>query len=100
MRDDAYFKATTAKIIKTRERVKEELKKLGFTFPDSKANFIFASHKEFSAEQLFKALRDAGIYVRYWNKPRISESLRITIGTDEQMDRLIYFLKGYMDQYM
>ena len=100
VRDDDYFKATTAKIIKTRERVKEELKKLGFTFPDSKANFIFASHEKFSAEQLFMALRHAGIYVRYWNKPRISESLRITIGTDEQMDRLIYFLKGYMDQYM
>ena len=100
VRDDDYFKATTAKIIKTRERVKEELKKLGFTFPDSKANFIFASHEKFSAEQLFMALRHAGIYVRYWNKPRISESLRITIGTDEQMDRLIAFLKGYVDQYM
>ena len=100
VRDDDYFKATTAKIIKTRERVKEELKQLGFTFPDSKANFIFASHEKFSAERLFTALRHAGIYVRYWNKPRISESLRITIGTDEQMDRLITFLKGYVDQYM
>ena len=100
VRDDAYFKATTSKVIKTRERVKEELKKLGFTFPDSKANFIFASHENFSAEQLFTALRDAGIYVRYWNKPRISESLRITIGTDQQMDKLIYFLKDYMDQYI
>lgn len=100
VRDDAYFKAVTSKIIVTRERVKGELKKLGFSFPDSKANFIFASHATVPAEQIFQALREADIYVRYWNKPRISNSLRITVGTDEQMDRLVWFLKGYLDEYM
>ena len=93
VKDDAYFKETTGKIIATRERVKKELKELGFSFPDSMANFVFASHENVPAEKIFKALREADIYVRYWNKPRINNSLRITIGTDEEMDRLIAFLK-------
>lgn len=96
VRDDAYFKETTAKIIATRERVKKELKELGFRFPDSRANFIFVSHEKVPAEELFQALREADIYVRYWNKPRISNSLRITVGTDEQMDRLTDFLRNYL----
>ena len=96
VKDDAYFKATTAKIIATRERVKGELKKLGFTFPDSKANFIFASHAAKPAKEIFQALRNADIFVRYWDKPRINNSLRITVGTDEEMDKLIEFLKNYL----
>ena len=98
VKDDTYFKATTTKIIATRERVKKELTSLGFTFPDSKANFIFTSHKEVPAEELFRALREADIYVRHWNKPRISNSLRISVGTDEEMDRLIAFLKEYLEK--
>ena len=78
--------------------MKKELAELGFTFPDSKANFIFASHKDVPAEALFRALRDADIYVRHWNKPRIANSLRITVGTDEEMDSLIAFLKKYLKQ--
>lgn len=96
VKDDAYFKATTAKIINTRERVKRELSELGFTFPDSKANFIFASHAAVPAKEIFAALREADIYVRYWDKPRIDNSLRITVGTDEQMDVLTSFLKSYL----
>lgn len=98
VKDDAYFKATTAKIIKTRERVKKELGELGFTFPDSKANFLFVSHRTVPAKELFQALREADIYVRYWEKPRIDNSLRITIGTDEQMDALIAFLRQYLSR--
>lgn len=96
VRDDAYFKATTAKIAATRERVKGELKALGFTFPDSSTNFIFASHETIPAQRIFQALREEDIYVRYWDKPRISDFLRITVGTDGEMDRLIAFLKGYI----
>lgn len=96
VRDDAYFKATTAKIAATRERVKKELGELGFSFPDSMANFVFATHRSIPAQQIFRALREADIYVRHWNKPRISNHLRITIGTDEEMDRLIAFLKDYL----
>ena len=97
VRDDAWFRETTAKIIATRERVKKELKELGFSFPDSRANFIFATHESIPAEQIFRALRQADIYVRYWNKPRISEYMRITVGTDEEMDRLLDFLKEYVN---
>ena len=99
VRDDVYFKETTAKIVATRERVKDELRELGFSFPDSKANFIFASHKTIPAEQIFKALREKDIYVRFWNKPRISNSLRITVGTDEEMDKLLEFLREYVARY-
>jgi len=98
VKDDAYFKATTAKIIATRERVKKELKDLGFTFPDSKTNFIFASHKTVPAEEIFRMLREKEIYVRHWNKPRIDNCLRITVGTDEEMDTLIAVLKDYFAQ--
>ena len=96
VRDDQYFKETTGKIIATRERVKKELRELGFSFPDSMANFIFASHETVPAEEIFKALREADIYVRYWNKPRINNCLRITIGTDEEMDQLIAFLRDWL----
>lgn len=96
VKDDAYFKETVNKVIATRERVKKELKELGFTFPDSKTNFIFASHERVPAKEIFMALRQADIYVRHWDKPRISNSLRISIGTDEEMDKLIAFLKDYL----
>lgn len=96
VRDDAYFKEITAKIQATRERVKKELTALGFTFPDSKANFIFASHKSIPAKEIYQALREQDIYVRFWEKARINNSLRITIGTDEQMDTMLAFLKQYI----
>lgn len=96
VRDDVYFKQTTGKIIATRERTKKALAELGFTFPDSMANFIFASHREVPAKEIFQALREADIFVRYWDKPRISNSLRITVGTDDEMERLISFLNVYL----
>ncbi len=96
VRDDTYFKSVTAKIIATRERVKKEMTELGFTFPDSKTNFIFASHKTVPAKEIFEALREQDIYVRFWNKERINNCLRITIGTDEEMDTMIGFLKTYL----
>lgn len=99
VRDDAYFKETTGKIIRTRERVKQELKELGFSFPDSRANFIFATHETIPGEQIFRALRERDIYVRHWNKPRISDYLRITVGTDEEMDTLLAFLRDYVGRY-
>lgn len=96
VKDDTYFKEVTGRIVATRERVKKELRGLGFTFPDSYANFVFASHKTVPAREIFEALREADIYVRHWDKPRIENYLRITIGTDEEMDRLIAFLKEFL----
>lgn len=93
VKDRDYFKTTTDKIIATRERTKAKLKTLGFSFPDSMANFIFASHSEVPADVLFKKLKERKIFVRHWNKPRIDNYLRITVGTDEQMNSLISALE-------
>ncbi len=97
LKDRAYFEEITGRIVSTRERVKGELKELGFTFPDSMANFIFASHSRIPAQQIFQALKERDIYVRYWDKPRISNSLRITVGTDAEMDSLLAFLREYIN---
>ncbi len=93
VRDGDYFRKTTAKIVATREWTKKELTRLGFAFPDSAANFIFASHRSVPAEEIFRYLRERNIYVRYWNKPRINNHLRITVGTDEQMKTLVETLE-------
>ena len=95
IRDRAYFEETTGKIIRTRERVKKELAALGFTFGDSKSNFIFAKREGTDAEKLFRTLKENGIYVRWFSKPLIRDYLRISIGTDEEMDYLLSFLRQY-----
>ena len=95
IRDRAYFEETTGKIIRTRERVKKELAALGFTFGDSKSNFIFAKREGTDAEKLFRTLKENGIYVRWFSKPLIKDYLRISIGTDEEMDCLLSFLRQY-----
>lgn len=94
--DKEYFAETVQKVIDTRECTKVRLRELGFEFADSKANFIFAAHKSVPAKELFEALREEGIIVRYFNKPRIDNYLRISIGTDEQMDTLLEFLTEYL----
>lgn len=94
--DDAYFKEIVGKIVKTREWTKKELKRLGFSFADSKANFLFARHERVPAKEIFLALKENKIYVRHWDKERISDYLRITIGTDEQMEKLVAFLESYL----
>lgn len=96
VRDKAYFEETCGKIVATREQAKKELAALGFTFQDSKSNFIFASHERIPAKTLFGALREQHIYVRYFDKPRTRNYLRITVGTDAQMEKLIGFLKKYL----
>ena len=94
--DESYFQETLKKIIATRERVKGELRELGFTIPDSKSNFLFISHPKVAARELFAMLREKNIYVRYFDKPRIDNMLRVTVGTDAEMDRLIACLKEYI----
>ena len=95
--DRAYFDETRNKIIATRERTKRELAALGFVFGDSKSNFIFAFHPKVSAEELMGVLREQNIYVRHFTHPeRIRNYLRISIGTDAEMDALIAFLRKYL----
>lgn len=96
VKDEEYFREGIRKIVETREWAKGELGKLGFSYLDSKANFIFAAHPEYRAKELFEALKAAGIYVRYWGSERIEEYLRITVGTGEQMEAMFDFLRKYM----
>ncbi len=98
VRDDAYFKEIVGRIIKTREWTKKEMGRLGFEFQDSQSNFLFVTHRKVKAEEIFLALKENHIYVRHWKKPRIDNYLRITIGTDEQMQRLIEFLEKYLKE--
>ncbi len=98
LKDDAYFKETVHKIMDTREWAKKKLTELGFTFPDSMSNFIFASHSHVPAKELFAALKKQQIYVRYFDQPRLSNYLRITIGTREEMETLFAFLETYLAQ--
>ncbi|MCR5667955.1 MAG: histidinol-phosphate transaminase [Lachnospiraceae bacterium] len=98
LQDQEYFESTVKQIIETREWTKQELRRLGFTFGDSKANFIFARHETFPAEEMFQALKEAGIYVRYFKKPRIDNYLRISIGTRNDMEALVSFLEKYVKE--
>ena len=76
-------------IIATRERVKDELRSLGFTVTDSRANFLFAAHPHVSGEALYQGLRERGILVRHFSSPAIANYNRITVGTDAEMDALL-----------
>ena len=91
--DKEYFEKTRNMVIATRESTKKRLKDLGFIFADSMTNFIFAMHPKMSGKEIFEKLRERGIIVRRWDQPRISEYLRISIGTDDEMDTLIAALK-------
>ena len=96
VKDQAYFQETCNKIIETREWTKKELKALGFSFQDSMSNFIFAAHETCPAGKIFEALREKHIYVRYFPKGRTNNFLRITIGTQEEMQTFINVLKDYL----
>lgn len=95
--DREYFETQVKRIVDTREWTKKQLRELGFTMPDSKANFVFASHERVEARIIFEELKQRGIYVRYFNKPRIDNCLRITIGTDEEMGALMAALKDILE---
>ncbi len=92
--DENYFQSVLRKIIATRQEAAERLTQMGFRCLDSSANFIFAAHPSCDGGKLFQYLRDHGVYVRYFNSPRIDQYLRITIGTDEEMKRLYQVLES------
>ena len=91
--DEEYFQNCRNKIIETRRYTTSELLKLGFNVLDSKSNFLFISHSNVSAKILYQKLRDNGILIRYFDKPKIDNFLRVTIGTDEEMKEFIKCLK-------
>lgn len=94
--DDTYFCETCAKIRATRARSAEALEALGFVVYPSDANFLFVTHPKMRARTLFEALRERNIFIRYFNLPRIDNHLRITVGTDEEMDKLLAAIRGIL----
>ena len=87
--DNGYYMDNCKKIIENREWTSAELKKLGFTMTNSSANFIFAEHPEIPGEELYLALKDAGILVRHFDTPKIKNFNRITVGSIEEMRALV-----------
>lgn len=98
VKDAVYFEDGIKKIVATREKTARELKKLGFSFPESGANFIFATHDKVPAKEIFDALRGNNIYVRYFNLPRIDKYLRISIGTEDEMEQVVKVLTEYFKE--
>lgn len=94
--DDEYFKSTCKKVIETRERVTLELEKLGFDVLDSQTNFIFATHNEHNMKSLFEYLKTQKVFIRYFSLPRIENYVRITIGTNEEMDIFLKKTKEFI----
>ena len=96
--EEEYYTKRISQIVGTRERAAAELHAMGFNVLTSDANFLFVSHTERTAAELMQALRSRGILVRYFNQPRINNYLRISIGTDEEMQSLTGALKEILGQ--
>ena len=87
MEDENYFRDTVGKICATRADTMTKLRERGFTGPDSATNFLFVTTSRMPCKQIFERLRQKGVLIRYFSAPRLSDYLRITIGTPEQMQR-------------
>ena len=99
VKDADYFEEIVKKVVETRDLTEERLKKLGFTFNPSSTNFVFAKPPEgYDATEIFESLKERDIYVRHFNKPRISDYLRITIGTEGEMEKLFEALEEIMKE--
>lgn len=96
MNDTEYFYKTIDKIKATRQRVTDELKALGFDVLDSQTNFIMATHKDYDIKEMFEYLKANKIFIRYFNQPRINKYVRITIGTDEEMNKFLQGVKNFI----
>lgn len=97
VQDDAYFRKTCQQVIQTRERAVERFQSLGFTVMPSLTNFLLVTHPKRSAKELFENLKTQKIFVRYFNQPRIDNHLRVTIGTDDEMDKLFCALESLLE---
>lgn len=96
--DEAYTRANCSQIVKNRTNTMAQLQELGFSLTDSKANFIFAKHPNIDGKMIYEKLKKKGILVRHFSKPGISEYVRITVGTSQQMASLILALKNLLEE--
>ncbi len=99
VKDADYFYEGIRRIKETRAKAEKEFHALGFSFPGTGANFLFVTHECIPAKEIFNALRENNIYVRYFDLPRINNYLRITIGTEEEMEKLFGFLRNMIARY-
>lgn len=97
IRDKDYFYERIKRVLDIRRDTEKEFRRLGFSFPKSGANFLFVTHEFIPAKELYEALRDNKIYVRYFDLPRINNHLRISIGSRQEMDKLFSFLNSYIN---
>ena len=96
LEDEAYFQESRVRVIEGRARLTLELARLGFDVLPSSANFVFARGPALGGAELAVALRERAVIVRHFSAPRISDYLRITVGTDEQIDRLLSALSDIL----
>jgi len=94
MDDRAWFDQTRATILATRSRLFDRLTQLGFHCIKSQANFVWCRHPDHAAETLYEQLKAGGVLVRYMNYPGWEDGLRVTVGTDEQIDAFLTILAG------
>lgn len=99
VQDEAYFQENRRKVMETRSRTAAALEALGFTVCPSQANFLFASHPDHGGKELLAGLRERGVLVRWWDQPRISGYLRISIGTDAEMAAMLDALRDLLSQH-
>lgn len=98
IKDTAYFNKTVSMVISTRESVKNELRRLGFEVLDSQTNFLMASHPEKDMKAYFNYLKSQKVFIRYFEKPRINRYVRITVGTDAEMDVFLEKTKEFLEK--
>lgn len=96
--DKSYFNEICQKMIATRERSAKALENMGFKVFESQSNFLFVTHKTVNAKHIFETLKADNIFIRYFNLPRINNYLRITVGTDEQMDILLQHISKIVSE--
>ncbi len=96
IKDRDYFEQTRQAIIDSRQWLDEQLQQLGFEVLPSKTNFLFAKHSQRQGAELYQQLREQGLLVRYFNKPEIDQYLRITIGTQQEVEALVQALKALL----
>lgn len=98
LQDNDYYLENAKRIIKTRDWVVKELEKLGFKTLKSKANFIFATNKKVSGKTLYLKLKEKGVLIRHFDKERIKDFNRITVGSQEEMEIFIQKVKEILGE--
>jgi histidinol-phosphate aminotransferase len=96
--ENDYYMNNCKRIIETREYTKQKLNSLGFVCTNSQANFLFACHEKISGEELYLSLKASGILVRHFNKEKIFDYNRITVGTREEMDALLFAIEKILKE--